>query len=160
MAQQTLTNRVAILERGMESLEGLPDRVASLESQILQFRGDVRVEFSAVRREMHELHGIAMARMHELHDIAMTRMHELHDIAMTRMQELHDTLSARAETSREAENEEQKLPDYHRCKREHIRLQKHEYPHQEGQRDAVEEDVAENIAFVSEPARGGACHDN
>ena len=36
----------------MESLEGLPDRVASLESQIVQFREDVRVEFSALRQEM------------------------------------------------------------------------------------------------------------
>ena len=111
--QQTLTSRVGVLERKMEGLEGLPDRVASLESQILQFRGDVRVEFSAVceemhrlaetlrqetragdeetRREMHELHGIAMTRMQELHDIAMARTNELHEIAMTKMQALHDT---------------------------------------------------------------------
>ena len=52
MRQQTLASRVEILERKVEGLEGLPDRVASLESQIVQFREDVRVEFSALRQEM------------------------------------------------------------------------------------------------------------
>ena len=52
MPPETLANRVAILEHKMQSLEGLPDRVASLEVQIVQFRAEVRAEFSAVREEM------------------------------------------------------------------------------------------------------------
>ena len=52
MPPETLANRVTILEHKMQSLEGLPDRVASLEVQIVQFRAEVREEFSAVREEM------------------------------------------------------------------------------------------------------------
>ena len=51
MPPETLANRVAILEHKMQSLEGLPDRVASLEVQIVQFRAEVRAEFSAVARK-------------------------------------------------------------------------------------------------------------
>ena len=42
-------NRVEALERRVDGLEQLPDRVAALEVQVLQFREEVRVEFSAVR---------------------------------------------------------------------------------------------------------------
>ncbi len=49
MPPETLANRVTILEHKMQSLEGLPDCVASLEVQIVQFRAEVRAEFSAVR---------------------------------------------------------------------------------------------------------------
>ena len=42
MPPETLANRVTILEHKMQRLEGLPDRVASLEVQILQFRAEVR----------------------------------------------------------------------------------------------------------------------
>ena len=97
MPGRTLTNRVEILERKMESLAQLPDRVAALESQILQFREDVRAEFLAVRGEMKGLHGVAMNRiddlhveMHALHDVSMDRMHGLHDLAMNQMHGLHD----------------------------------------------------------------------
>jgi len=52
MPPETLASRVTLLEHKMQSLEGLPDRVASLEVQILQFRTEVRAEFSAVREEL------------------------------------------------------------------------------------------------------------
>ena|SRR6187200_581973 len=52
MPPETLANRVTLLEHKMQSLEGLPDRVASLEVKILQFRTEVRAEFSAVREEL------------------------------------------------------------------------------------------------------------
>ena len=52
MAQQTLADRVGIIERKVTSLEKLPARMDALELQILQFREEVRVEFSAVRTEM------------------------------------------------------------------------------------------------------------
>ena len=55
MPPQTLVKRVAILEHTMQSLEGLPDRVASLEVQFVQFRVEVREEFSAVRGEIRRL---------------------------------------------------------------------------------------------------------
>ena len=39
----------------MSALDELPARVANLESQILQFRDEVCVEFSAVRSEMRDM---------------------------------------------------------------------------------------------------------
>jgi predicted phage gp36 major capsid-like protein len=38
----------------VEALEALPERIASLELQVVQFREEVRVEFSALRAEMRE----------------------------------------------------------------------------------------------------------
>ena len=52
MPPQQLTNRVEVLERKMEMLDGLPDRVASLESQVVLLRGEMHAEFSALRTEV------------------------------------------------------------------------------------------------------------
>jgi hypothetical protein len=52
LGQQTLTNRVEVLERKLESLEKLPERMDLLELQCLQFREEVRAEFSATRAEL------------------------------------------------------------------------------------------------------------
>jgi hypothetical protein len=52
MSQQTLTNRVEVLERKVESLEKLPERMDLLELQFLHFREEVRAEFSATRAEL------------------------------------------------------------------------------------------------------------
>jgi hypothetical protein len=38
----------------MQALRGLPDRIASLEEQFVQFRVEVRGEFSAVRSELRK----------------------------------------------------------------------------------------------------------
>ena len=40
-----------MLERRVEILEQLPDRVTALESQIVQLREEMRTEFSATRAE-------------------------------------------------------------------------------------------------------------
>ena len=74
MQQQTLASRVAILEGKMESLEGLPDRVASLESQISQFREEVRVEFSAMRGEMRTGDEETRRQMRVLHEDVISRI--------------------------------------------------------------------------------------
>lgn len=52
MGPQTLTNRLEVLERKVESLERLPERIHSLELQFVQFREEVRAEFSATRAEL------------------------------------------------------------------------------------------------------------
>ena len=52
MATEDLADRVVSLERQTERLDALPDRVSGLELQFVQFRGEARDEFSAVRREM------------------------------------------------------------------------------------------------------------
>ena len=74
MPPETLVNRVAILERKMQSLEGLPDRVASLEGQISQFRADVRVEFSAVREEVRAGDEETRRQMRVLHEEVIARI--------------------------------------------------------------------------------------
>jgi hypothetical protein len=47
-----MASRVEILEENVASLAELPERVARIASQILQFRDEVRGEFSAIRAEI------------------------------------------------------------------------------------------------------------
>ena len=54
MAEKSLEKRVNMLERGIEILEQLPDRVTALEVQIVELRGEMRAEFSATRNEARE----------------------------------------------------------------------------------------------------------
>jgi hypothetical protein len=54
MAEKSLEKRVNMLERGIEILEQLPDRVTALEVQIVELRGEMRAEFSATRIEARE----------------------------------------------------------------------------------------------------------
>src|SRR5207247_4712779 len=58
MQPRSLEDRVTLLEK---NLQGLPDRVGALETQVtaltgefVQFRGEVRVEFSATREELRK----------------------------------------------------------------------------------------------------------
>ncbi|MEQ1575128.1 MAG: hypothetical protein ABL993_12880 [Vicinamibacterales bacterium] len=62
MARGTLVERVEQLELTVQGLDTLPaevaalgERVGSVETQISQLRGEMRMEFSAVRQEMHDL---------------------------------------------------------------------------------------------------------
>jgi len=52
MQSQSLVSRVDRVECRVEILEQLPEQVARLESQFLQFRDEVRGEFSALRAEI------------------------------------------------------------------------------------------------------------
>jgi len=59
MARQTLTKRVEILEKSMADMASLPGQVERIdgrldraEVQFLQFRAEVRGEFSAIRTEV------------------------------------------------------------------------------------------------------------
>ena len=74
MSPETLASRVAILEHKMQSLEGLPDRVASLEMQILQFRAEVRAEFSVVREEVRAGDEETRRQMRVLHEEVIARL--------------------------------------------------------------------------------------
>jgi hypothetical protein len=57
---------VALLEKEMQALRDLPARVTSLEGQFLQFRAEVRDEFSATRREIREVDKKVDTRIDEL----------------------------------------------------------------------------------------------
>lgn len=53
MAEESLEHRVDMLEHQMQALIELPERVASIEAQILLLRTEMREEFSALRAEIH-----------------------------------------------------------------------------------------------------------
>jgi phosphoglycerate-specific signal transduction histidine kinase len=55
MAAHDLTDRVEVLEVKVAALEGLPESVSGVESQIVQLRNEMRGGFSAVHQEMHDL---------------------------------------------------------------------------------------------------------
>jgi predicted phage gp36 major capsid-like protein len=52
VAEQSLERRMDMLERGVEPLEQLPERITALESQFVQLRDEMRAEFSTVRSEV------------------------------------------------------------------------------------------------------------
>ena len=51
MQQRSMIERIEILERKVEALETLPERVTGVEVQLVQLRDEMRVEFSATRAE-------------------------------------------------------------------------------------------------------------
>jgi hypothetical protein len=53
MPAQTLESRVERLERRVNGLEKVPERMTALESQIVLLRTEMHEEFSAIRRETH-----------------------------------------------------------------------------------------------------------
>ena len=67
MPPSPLSRRVEILEEKVERLGGLPARIDNLEVQILQFREEVRAEFSATRADF--LARIALTEAALLHEM-------------------------------------------------------------------------------------------
>ena len=90
MNAQTLTNRVEILERKVEGLAELPDRVGALELQVSQLRTEMAIEFSAVRAEMRELNEDTRREMHELNDGLRQEMRQLNEDTRREMHELNE----------------------------------------------------------------------
>ena len=95
MTPQTLANRVEILERKVEGLAELPDRVGALELQVSQLRSEMRGEFSAVRTEMRELNDGLRREMRELNEESRREMHELNADTRTHMRVLHEEVISR-----------------------------------------------------------------
>ena len=58
----------------MQALRGLPDRVTSLETQMVQFRDEVRAEFSATRKHVDRKIDELGAQMRTLHEEALARI--------------------------------------------------------------------------------------
>src|SRR4026207_1945512 len=72
VAARSLDERVEILGQKVEGLQKLPARMDAVESQILQLRDEMRVEFSAIRKRFEETKQLAQ----ELHQEVLTRLHE------------------------------------------------------------------------------------
>lgn len=113
MQPRSLEDRVTLLEN---KLQGLPERMGavevrlgSLEEQFVQFRGEVRAEFSATRAELRqEIHDSVdslqkkldakfddkidglHAEMHALHAVAMFEIGKAFERSMSLTRTLHE----------------------------------------------------------------------
>ena len=65
MRTKTLEVRVEFLESTVVGLVDVPRQIHALSAQILQFRGEVREEISAVRAEMREMGETLRTEMHQ-----------------------------------------------------------------------------------------------
>jgi hypothetical protein len=89
MPPSPLARRVQILEEKVESLEKLPARIEALELQILQFREEVRAEFTATREglgaEMRELETRLKALISDGDEETRRYMRVLHEEVIARI---------------------------------------------------------------------------
>jgi hypothetical protein len=65
MTRPDLAERMDNIERIVEPLRALPDRVTKVESQIVQLRTEMRGEFSAIRRDMATKEDVAKCATRE-----------------------------------------------------------------------------------------------
>src|SRR5688572_13802620 len=70
------------LEQKVEDLQRLPERVTGLETQILQLRSELGVEFSAIRERFDEV----LAQLREGDEESRRFARTLHEEVLTRMQ--------------------------------------------------------------------------
>ena len=89
MSPDSLRVPVERLERRVEILEQLPDRVSAVESQIVQLRDEMRSEFSAVRTDIRtgdeETRRMLTERMESLFDANQRHMRLLHEDLVERI---------------------------------------------------------------------------
>ena len=97
MPNPGLVPRVEILEGKVEELAGLPDRMAALELQIVQFRADFHAEFSAFRQEMATKADLDQLRaeMREGDEETRRLMRVLHEEVLSRIALLAEGRTAR-----------------------------------------------------------------
>jgi hypothetical protein len=91
MPLQPIESSVESVERHVTQLEQLPARIGDLTSQFLQLRTEMRVEFSAVRREMADQGQSLGMRI----DALGVQMRILHEDVIARFAQLQDGWSAR-----------------------------------------------------------------
>ena len=89
MSPESLRVRVERLERRVDILEQLPDRVSALEAQIVLLRDEMRSEFSAVRTDIRtgdeETRRMLTERMESLFDANQRHMRLLHEDLVERI---------------------------------------------------------------------------
>ena len=85
MARESLEKRMDRLERRVEILERLPDRVTAVESQMVLLRDEMRSEFSAVRADAVETRRVLTERMESLFDANQRHMRLLHEDLVERI---------------------------------------------------------------------------
>ena len=104
MGQQTLTNRVEVLERKVEILEKLPERMDSLELQFVQLREEMRAEFSTIRSEIRggdeQTRTDLRAEIRAGDEETRTFMRVLHEEVLSRIALLDEHWNGSARSSR------------------------------------------------------------
>jgi len=89
MARESLEKRMDRLERRVEILERLPERVTAVETQIVLLRDEMRSEFSAVRTDIRtgdeETRRMLTERMESLFDANQRHMRLLHEDLVERI---------------------------------------------------------------------------
>jgi predicted phage gp36 major capsid-like protein len=94
MQQRSVIERVEILERKVEVLETLPERVTAVELQLVQLRDEMRVEFSATRAEMRagdeEIHRTLRAEIREGDEETRRYMRVLYEDLVARISLLQE----------------------------------------------------------------------
>ena len=102
MPNKSLEERMDNLERRVEVLEQLPDRVTALETQIVLLRDEMRSEFSATRQELREE---IRAGDEETRRELTKQMHDLFEASERHMRVLHEDLVQRISTIAESRHQ-------------------------------------------------------
>jgi hypothetical protein len=89
MESKSIENRVAGLEKDVDTLRGLPEQVASLGERLLQFQLETRGEFSAVRREMQRLADTLRIEIRAGDSETRRYMRVLHEEVLSRIANIH-----------------------------------------------------------------------
>jgi hypothetical protein len=95
MATPNLLTLLEFLEQRVTVLETLPAKVDALADQIVQQRGEMRAEFSALRLEMRELNEETRREMRELNEETKQLARDLNAETRTHMLVLHEDLVER-----------------------------------------------------------------
>jgi hypothetical protein len=74
MPERTMTERLENLEKRMELVERLPERISAVELQILHIRSEMHEQFSAVRSELHTEIEETRRYMRVLHEEVLSRI--------------------------------------------------------------------------------------
>ena len=77
MQPRSFEERVTMLERQMQDLRELPERMSGLESQILQLRQGTANEFSAIRDDMKADTSETRLFMRVLYEDVLSRLQAL-----------------------------------------------------------------------------------
>jgi hypothetical protein len=112
MPQRSVIERIEILEKNVEPLQALPDRVAGVELQILQLRQEIRVEFSATREDLRaEIRAGDGENRRELRDSVqqmLTVIHETNQDTRRYIQVIYEDLVSRLATISEGQRPRKK----------------------------------------------------
>jgi len=106
MSRESLEARMDRLERRVDALEQLPQRMDALTAQIVQLRGEMRSGFSAIRQELRgvdedirrTLREEIRAGDEETRRVLSKEMRDLFEANETHMRVLHEDLVQRIVT--------------------------------------------------------------